>query len=163
VPLQAPQPESTKVDFISYSEVKDIVPSNGAYLTLSDIKEYLNDDTETPQPLEFQPKAIFQRQRQKPTQASLPTLPPSTLTDVKRTATRQPLLPPTLKDIIQAVKEALPCTTPPPPTLTDIVQAVKEALSLLEQVEFLKGAITWSLNESNSYLQDSLVEALADH
>jgi hypothetical protein len=113
--------------------MKDIVPSNGAYLTLSDVKKYLGDNTETPQPPkhkpEFKPKAILQRQ--KPAQAPLPTPPP-----------------PTLTDIVQAVKEALP----PEP-----VQLIPEHL------EFISDTVTWSLNESNLYLQDSLAEAMADH
>lgn len=54
----------------------------------------------------------------------------------------------------------MPPTTPPPPTLTDIVQAIKEALSLPEQIEFLRGTITWSLNESNSFLHNSLEKTM---
>jgi hypothetical protein len=78
---------------------------------------------------EFKPKAILQRK--KPTQAMPPALPP-----------------PTLTDIIQAVKEALP----PEP-----VQLIPEHL------EFISDTVARSLNESNLCLQDSLAEAMEAH
>jgi hypothetical protein len=72
----------------------------------------------------FKPKAILQRPK-----------PPAPL-------------PPTLADIIQAIKEAIP---PPEP-----IQLVSQDL------EFISNTITWSLDQSNLYLQDSLAEASAD-
>lgn len=58
---ESPQPELAKEareEFISMDRLKGIVPSNGAYLTLSDIKRHLGDNT--PDEIqEFKLKAIL--------------------------------------------------------------------------------------------------------